>query len=88
MAFFHQALEVSKVSGFRMFMQGVYATSPAQAVHQLMAMLEADKYTLESIPFDGDESIIARITTGEFRGLYDVEYSLARGELTLLEQLY
>lgn len=84
---FHQALAVSKVVGFRMFMQGVYATSTAQAVHQLMATLEAGKYSLESIPVDGDESVIARITTGEFRGLYDVEYSLARGELTLLEHL-
>jgi hypothetical protein len=77
-----------KKAGFQLFLQGVYVPSAEQAIHQLMLSLDVDHYEIYIIPCDGESTSIVRINDGEFRGNYDVEYSLQKGELLLLEDIH
>lgn len=74
---------VSKSSaGYQFFMQGIYTVSTAQAVREFMRHVGVRMFS-----FDADVNVV-RIVGGEYDGVYDVEYSLCKGELTLLQDIH
>ena len=76
--------------GIQLFYQGVYAPSTSNAVQLLMSTLNISDFEIDrmSCTETEEEILVVRINSGEYDGLYDVEYIFAAGELTLLQHLH
>lgn len=74
--------------GIQLFYQGVYAPSASKAVQLLMSALNASDFEIDRVSCAEEEILVVRINSGEYEGLYDVEYIFAAGELTLLQHLH
>lgn len=74
--------------GIQLFYQGVYAPSASNAVQLLMSTLNISDFEIDRVSCTEEEILVVRINSGEYDGLYDVEYIFAAGELTLLQHLH
>ncbi|MEZ9932667.1 hypothetical protein AB4455_06420 [Vibrio sp. 10N.261.46.E12] len=77
-----------QTNGIQLFYQDVYMPSSSQAVGLLMGALNITDFEIDCISCTEEDMLVVRINSGEYTGLYDVEYVFVAGELTLLQHLH